>query len=53
MTDIEQREAARRFYYKWRDKGNEDQDGRSYWLDILMNILGVQNATDRIDFEKI
>lgn len=52
MTDIEQREAARQFYNKWHNKGNEDQDGRSYWLDILTNILGVENATDRVTFEK-
>lgn len=52
MTDIEQRESARQFYNKWRGKGNEDQDGRSYWLDILINILGVENATDRVEFEK-
>jgi len=52
MTDAEKREASRRFYNKWINKGKEDEDDRSYWLDILDRILGVKNATDRIDFQK-
>ncbi len=52
MTDAEQREAARQFYNKWHGKGNEDQDARSFWIDILQNILGAHNVTDRVDFEK-
>ena len=52
MTDVQQREAARQFYYKWNGKGREDEDARSYWIDILQNILGVDNVTDRVDFEK-
>ena len=32
MTDAEQREAARQFVNKWHGKGNEDEDGRSYWF---------------------
>ena len=26
MTDVEQREAARQFYYKWKGRGREDED---------------------------
>lgn len=52
MTDAQQREAARQFYYKWNDKGKEDEDARSYWIDILQDILGVDRVTDRVDFEK-
>ena len=52
MTDAQQREAARQFYYKWNGKGREDEDARSYWIDILQNIFGVENVTDRVDFEK-
>ena len=32
MTDAQQREAARQFFYKWNGKGKEDEDARSYWL---------------------
>jgi type I restriction-modification system DNA methylase subunit len=52
MTDAERREAARQFYQKWVGRGREDEDDRSYWLDILERILGVENATDHIDFQK-
>lgn len=52
MTDAQQREAARQFYYRWKDKGREDEDARSYWIEILTNILGVDRVTERVDFEK-
>ena len=52
MTESERREAARQFIQKWHDRGKEDEDDRSYWLDILQRILGIANATDRIEFQK-
>ena len=52
MTDAQQREAARQFFYKWNGKGKEDEDARSYWIDILQNIIGIENVTDRVEFEK-
>lgn len=52
MTDAQQREVARQFFYKWNGKGREDEDARSYWIDILQDILGADHVTDRIDFEK-
>lgn len=52
MTDAERREASRQFYNKWVGRGKEDEDDRSYWLDILDRVLGVEDATDRIDFQK-
>ena len=52
MTDAQQREAARQFYYKWKDKGREDEDARSFWIDILQEIMGIDRVTDRVDFEK-
>ena len=52
MTDAERREAARQFYQKWVGRGREDEEDRSYWLDILERVLGVKNATDHIEFQK-
>ena len=52
ITDAEQREAARQFVNKWWGKGNEDEDGRPYWLDFLSNVIGMENATDRVKFGK-
>ena len=52
MTDAQQRGAARQFYYRWNGKGHEEEDARSYWIEILTNILGVEHVTERVDFEK-
>lgn len=52
VTDSERREAARQFIQKWNGKGKEDEDDRSYWLDILQRIMGASDATDRIEFQK-
>ena len=52
MTDAQQREAARQFFYRWQNKGKEDEDARSYWIELLQDILGVENVTQRLQFEK-
>ncbi len=52
MTDAEKREAARQFYQKWVNRGKEDEDDRSYWIDFLQNVMGVDHVTDRIEFQK-
>ena len=51
---MQQREAARQFIFKWNDndRGQEDSEARSYWIDILQDVLGVERVTDRLDFEK-
>jgi hypothetical protein len=52
MTDAEKREAARQFINRWMGRGNEDEDGRSYWLEFLSNVMGMDNPTERVNFEK-
>lgn len=52
MTNQEQREAARQFYYRWNGQGREDEDARSYWIELLDGIFGMTNTTQRLDFEK-
>ena len=54
MTDAERREAVRQFIRKWSDpkNGNENQHARSYWIEVFKNILGIDDVTDRLDFEK-
>lgn len=37
MTDAQQREAARQFFYRWNGKGREDEDARSCRIEILSN----------------
>ena len=52
MTDSEQREAARQFANKWKNGGNEDQDGRTFWIELLQNVMGVDHPTEYVNFEK-
>lgn len=52
MTDAERRETARQFINKWNGKGNEDQDSQKFWFDFLSGIVGMDNITDRVEFEK-
>lgn len=52
MTDAERREAARQFYNKWVGRGKEDEDDRSFWIDFLQGVMGVDYVTDRIEFQK-
>lgn len=52
MTDAQQREAARQFYYRWKNKGKEDEDARSYWIELLGDVFGVERVTERVQFEK-
>ena len=52
MTDQERREAARQFCQKWINKGREDENARSYWIDFLQDIMGMDHVTDRVDIEK-
>lgn len=52
MTDAERREAARQFIQKWNGKGKEDEDDRSYWIDLLSRVMGLENVTDHIEFQK-
>lgn len=52
MTDAQQREAARQFFYRWNGKGKEDEHARSYWIELLQDVMGVENVTQRVEFEK-
>ena len=52
MTDAEKREAVHQFINRWMGRGNEDEDGRSYWLEFLSNVMGMENPTERVNFEK-
>lgn len=52
MTDTEQREAARLFVNKWKKGGDEKQDCHSFWIELLHDVLGIENPTSYIRFEK-
>lgn len=52
LTVQEQKEAARLFYQRWANKGQEDKDDRSFWLDLIEHVLGVEYPTEHFDFQK-
>lgn len=52
MTDAEQREAARQFINRWKQGGDEKQQCHPYWIELLQNVLGIENPTGYIRFEK-
>ncbi len=52
MTDKEQINAAKEFSARWEGKGDEKQETALFWIDLLQNVLGVENPTSIIQFEK-
>ena len=52
MTQIEQTQHAKEFAEYWQDKGDEKQETQRYWIGLLQEVLGVQNAQKVIEFEK-
>lgn len=52
MTDKEQKKAAKEFAERWKDRGDEKQETQLFWIDLLQNVLGVENPTSLIQFEK-
>lgn len=52
MTDIEQRNAATKFYNDWRGIGDEKSDCQRFWIDFFTNVLGIEDVLQKIQFEK-
>lgn len=42
---------AEAFAKRWSGRGDETQEGRSYWIDLFQNVLGVEDAIERLKFE--
>lgn len=47
----EQKNAAKKFSQKWLNRGNERQDSQTFWLELLQNVFGIENAFEYIVFE--
>ena len=50
VSDI--KKAARHFVNKWMERGKEQQEGRSFWEDLLEKVYGVEDVRDELEFEK-
>lgn len=51
MVEKEQKKAAKEFAAYWKDKGYEKGESQKFWIELLQNVLGVENATHYISFE--
>lgn len=47
-----QNSAIKSFIEKWNGRGREDEDDRSYWIDLLQDVFGLTSVTSRIEFQK-
>ncbi len=50
-TAINRKKAAKEFAEKWRGKGYEKGESQVFWLELLLNVFGVENISDFIIFE--
>lgn len=51
MTEIERKNAAKKFIENWAGKGYEKGEAQKFWLDLLCNVFGIQQFSTFIDFE--
>ncbi|MCH5270742.1 MAG: class I SAM-dependent DNA methyltransferase [Lachnospiraceae bacterium] len=52
MTEAEQRAAATKFYNDWHGVGDEKSDCQRFWIEFCGNVLGIENVTQKLVFEK-
>ena len=51
MTDVQQKAAAKQFVKDWTGHGDEKQETQRFWITLLQNVFGVEQATNAIEFE--
>lgn len=51
LSVSEQKEAAKAFYERWKDRGREKQEDQKFWNELLHDVLGVENVSDFIDYQ--
>ena len=50
-TDTKQRQAAKQFVQDWSGKGYEKGETARFWISLLQNVYGIQDATKFMEFE--
>ena len=51
QMNITQKKAAKQFISDWTNRGDEKQETQSFWIALLQQIFGVNDATKVISFE--
>ncbi len=50
---INQKQAAKAFVERWKaEEGNEDRQARSFWIEFTQKVLGIDDPTYVLDFER-
>ncbi len=53
MNAVEQKRNAKQFVERWlKEPGNEEQQSRSFWIQLAEEVLGIPNATHVFEFER-
>lgn len=53
MNPAQQKANAKQFVQRWlAEPGNEEEQSRSFWIQLLEEVLGVSNATHVLQFER-
>lgn len=53
INHAEQMRAAKQFVARWQNQaGNEEEQSRSFWIELLEGVLGIQNITHVLQFER-
>jgi type I restriction-modification system DNA methylase subunit len=53
MNPIEQKKAAKDFVARWKEMPCvEEEHSRSFWIELLADVLGVANPTRALEFER-
>ncbi len=55
LTNKQQAVAAKAFAKRWEGEHSEDQEAKSFWIDLLESVFGIKEAShskEFIDFEK-
>lgn len=51
MTEKEQKKSAKEFAERWKGKGYEKGQSQQFWIDLLVNVYGVEDIAGFISFE--
>lgn len=53
MNPVQQKANAKKFIERWQNEpGNEEEQSRSFWIQLLEEVLDIQNATHVLQFER-
>lgn len=53
MNSVQQKTNAKNFVTRWQNEpGSEEEQSRSFWIQLLEEVLGIQNATHVLQFER-